>query len=183
MGSRIRRSIRETRPGEAPRGEAGFTLIELIVVIALISILLFFSMPRFQGEILEDDTQKALRWVMHTAKNLRQDAVKHQKIHILHVEPDEGAMWVSDAGMTEEEAEAARKEKYEFPNHMTIVAVEFPGSDRTGQEEAEIRFHPKGYSDRAAIHFRTDGEEQISLVIEPFLANIKVYDTHVGFEK
>lgn len=183
MGSRIKPPAHEIHPGQAPSGEAGFTLVELIVVIALISILLFFSMPRFQGEILEDGTQKALRWVMHTAKNLRQDAVKHQKTCILHIDPGQGAMWVSDAAMTEEEAEAARKEKYEFPSHMTIVGVEFPGGDKGGQEEAEIRFHPKGYSDRAAIHFRTNDEEQISVVIEPFLANVKVYDTYVGFEK
>ena len=183
MGSRIRRPAHEIHPGEVPWGEAGFTLVELIVVIALISILLFFSMPRFQGEILEDDTQKTLRWVMHTAKNLRQDAVKNQMTYILHIEPGQGAMWVSDAAMTEEQAEAAKKEKYEFPDHMTIVAVEFPGDDKSGQEEAEIRFYPKGYSDRAAIHFQTSEEEQISVVIEPFLANAKVYDTYVGFEK
>jgi hypothetical protein len=92
-------------------------------------------------------------------------------------------MWVSDESMTEEDADTARKEKYEFPDHMTILDVEFPDGNKSGQEETEIRFYPKGYSDRAAIHIRANDDEQISLLIEPFLANLKVYDTYVGFEK
>ncbi len=140
-------------------------------------------MPRFQGEFLQDSTQKAVRWVMHTVKNLRQDAVKHRKTYILHIEPGEGSMWVSDESMTEEDADSARKQKYEFPDHMTILDVEFPDGKKSGQEEAEIRFYPKGYSDRATIHIRANDDEQISLLIEPFLANLKVYDTYVGFEK
>jgi len=35
----------------------GFTFIELIVVISLISIMLFLAIPRFQGNFLSDSTK------------------------------------------------------------------------------------------------------------------------------
>ncbi|MBU1161919.1 MAG: prepilin-type N-terminal cleavage/methylation domain-containing protein, partial [Proteobacteria bacterium] len=42
----------------------GFTLIELIVVISLISIMLFFAIPRFQSNVLSDSTKEVSRWIL-----------------------------------------------------------------------------------------------------------------------
>ena len=120
---------------------------------------------------------------MHTVKLLRQNAVKTRKTFTLHVDMGEGLMWVSDAAMSEEDKEGARQGGYEFPDHLEITDVEFPGGERISYGSADVHFYPKGYSDRAIIHIRPeDDEEQISLLIEPFLPNIKVSDTYVEFE-
>jgi len=162
--------------------EQGFTLIELIVVIALISILLFFSFPRFQGSVLRDDSEKSVRWVIYTVKMLRQDAVKHLTIHTLHVEMNTGTMWVTNETMNEETAEDARQQAYEFPDQMEILDVEFPDGEKVSFGQAEVRFYPKGYSDRVMIHFQEKNDRQRTLLIEPFLADIKIYDTYVEFK-
>jgi hypothetical protein len=155
----------------------------MIVVIALLSIILLFSMPRFQGTVLQDSRQKTVRWVVYTVKKLRQDAVKHQKIHTLHVEMGDSSMWVSNEAMTEEEAEDARQERYEFPDHTEIAEVAFPDGEKTSFGRADIRFYPKGYSDRAMIHLQVDDDEEITLRIEPFLPNISVYDAYEEFDQ
>ncbi|AOY57972.1 MAG: type II secretion system protein [Desulfococcus multivorans] len=162
--------------------EQGFTLIELIVVIALISILLFFSFPRFQGSVLRDDSEKSMRWVIYTVKMLRQDAVKHRKIHTLHVEMRTGTMWSTNESMSEEDLENARQQGYEFPEGMEILDVEFPDGEKISFGQAEVRFYPKGYSDRVMIHLQEKDDRQLTLLIEPFLADLKIYDTYVEFK-
>ena len=182
MGTRIAPVQERKRPADFPPPSKGFTLIELIVVMALISILLFFSLPRFQGTFVQDSSQKAVRWVLYTVKMLRQDALKNRKTFTLHVELGAGSMWVTDESMSEEDVENARQGAYEFPDHMEILDVEFPDGEKTSYGQADVRFYPKGYSDRVMIHLRANDDEQMSLLIEPFLPNVKVYDTYVGFE-
>jgi prepilin-type N-terminal cleavage/methylation domain-containing protein len=182
LGTRITEAPQPAPAPDVSASASGFTLIELIVVIALISILLFFSVPRFQGTIIQDSTQKAVRWVIYTVKSLRQNAVKNRSPHTLHIDMNAGSMWVSDASMSEEDGENARQRAYEFPDHMEILDVEFPDGEKTSYGTVEVRFYPKGYSDRAMIHFESDDDRQITLSIEPFLPNVGVYDTYVGYE-
>ena len=49
----------------------GFTLIELIVVIALISIMLFLAIPKFQSDIFTDSTKKVSRWIIYKVPALK----------------------------------------------------------------------------------------------------------------
>ena len=119
---------------------------------------------------------------MYTVKMLRQDAVKNRKIYTLHIELGENAMWVTDASMSEEEMETARSGEYKLPDHMEILDVEFPDGEKTSYGRADVRFYPKGYSDIVMVHIRANEDEQMTLLIEPFLPNVKTYDTYVGFE-
>lgn len=181
MGDRIAPPRRRfaARPAGAERG---FTLIEIIVVIALIGILLFFSVPRFQGTVLRDSSEKSVRWVIYTVRMLRQDAVKQRKTYTLNIDMGAGEMWATHDGMSEEEVENARQEPYELPGQLALVDVAFPDGEKIAYGRAEIRFYPKGYSDRAMIHLREGDDQQMTLWIEPFLPNIKVYDSYVEFE-
>jgi len=161
---------------------SGFTLVELIVVIALLSIMLAFALPRFQGSMLADNNKKVTRWFMNQVQILRQNSLKNRKVYTLNISPDAGTMWVSDDSMTEEALEAASQNGYSLPEDITITGVLYPDGEKISFGRAEIRFYKSGYSDKVIIQIEDDDNNPMSLLIEPFLPNIKVYEEHVNFE-
>ncbi len=159
----------------------GFTLIELIVVISLISIMLFFTMPRFQDAVLSDNTKKTSLWIIGKVRALKEKAVSNQKLYTLHVNLDAGRLWVTNESMSEEELQNAERQGYELPNDVKALDVEYPDKGKISAGLADICFYKKGYSDKALIHIEDD-DKKLSFLIEPFLSGVKLYEKYAGFE-
>ena len=75
-------------------GKRGYTLIELIVVIALISIMLAFAVPRLQESLFADNSKVASRWLMINIPALKTKAVREQTILALRFSLSEAKAWV-----------------------------------------------------------------------------------------
>ncbi len=56
-------------------GEQGYTLLELMVVIALISLLLMFGVPQIQAQFYERELEHAARQFIYNAQFARQRAL------------------------------------------------------------------------------------------------------------
>ncbi len=164
------------------RSDRGFTLIELVVVMALMSIMLAFSMPRFRNTLLSDPSREVSRWILLTVPALKKRAVQEQKQYILHIDIDDNQLWVTDDTMSEEEAEAAISKGLVLPDGLNLLDIEYPGRERITSGQAEIRFYRKGYSDKAYIHTEDGDNGQRSYLIEPFLHRVKRYEQYVAFE-
>lgn len=176
------------------KNDNGFTLIELVVVIALISIMLVYSIPNFQS-LISDNTKTATRWIILTVKSLKQSAVQDQTRYTLHVGIDSNKLWYSnetpvpdekaEGEKTGEEMEVSKPDKNEkdfvLPKEIKIIDVEFPGGDRVTSGQADIEFYEKGYSDMAIIHLEEEEGKKISYLIEPFLLKVKIYDEYLSF--
>ena len=150
----------------------GFTLIELIAVIFLISLMLFFAIPRFKDS----------RWIMAKVLTLKERAVRDQKLYILHVNLDSNRLWMTNELMSEQELQDAAQNAYELPEDIQVLDVEYPYEEIISEGRADIHFYKRGYSDRAMIHVENNDNEQLSFLIEPFLSRIKVYEKYEGFE-
>ena len=70
----------------------GFTLVELIVVMALISTLFAFSIPRFHDALLINKTKKTSRWIIGTVKALKENALQEHRHYTLHVGLDSNTL-------------------------------------------------------------------------------------------
>lgn len=160
----------------------GFTLIELIVVISLISIMLFFSIPRFQNTFLSDNTKKTSRWIIGKVRALKEVAVQDQKLYILHVNMDTNSLWVSNDSMSEKEIQNANQEEFILPDDVKVLDVEFPEKGKISSGLADIFFYKNNYSDKALIHIEDSDNQQLSFLIEPFLTKVKMYEKYAGFE-
>jgi prepilin-type N-terminal cleavage/methylation domain-containing protein len=170
------RMIRANRPGQ------GFTLIELMVVMMLISIVLAVAIPRFGGGPFQDPVKKLSRWMIVTVKTLRSAAIQQQKTQGLVIDLSNRRMWLVDEGMDEEAVQAAASKKaMSLPDAVRYMDVQFPQQERISSGTAEVRFYPAGYSDQVLIHVETDDDEKLTFLVEPLLPKVKIIDEWIDF--
>lgn len=153
-------------------GNRGFTLIEMIVVTALISIMLVVAIPRLEGGLFSDGSDETARWIIANVRNLKEKAVVEEKAYLLNVSPDVQRMWITAAGMADADADAAREAGYTLPRGVIIDHVAFSQTERLSSGTIPIGFYPRGYSDRAVIRVRTNDGDRLAFFIEPFLARV-----------
>ena len=159
----------------------GFTFIELILVIALISIMLFLAIPKFQSNFLSNSTKAVSRWLLINIPNLKEKAQKEQREYILHVDFGANNFWISRETMSDEGLKTEEVNKYQLPEDIKLLDVEYPDQMTISTGQAQIYFDEKGYSDKAIIHIQNNDNERLSFVIEPFLRSVRLYQKYVGF--
>ena len=107
----------------AHRCRRGFTLIELTVVMALISIMFFVTLPRIKNDIFVDQTKKTSRWLLTSVRYLKEASIRDQMDHTLHVDMDNGKFWVTSASMTEEMLEKPETGGLNLADDIRILDV------------------------------------------------------------
>ena len=165
-----------------PERQDGFTLMELIVVMALLSIMLVFSIPRFHQTLFLDDSKTSSRWIIGKIQSLKEAAVRNQRNYTLHFDLDTDHYWETDESMTAEDIEKATMQTEPLPDGLKIADIEFPLRGKVSSGRTDITFYKNGYSDKAIIH-TGDGESSVSYLIEPFLSEITRFDTYAGFDR
>ena len=171
-----------------------FTLIELIVVIALISIVLAFAIPRLDNSFFSNNKRKLSSWILLNVKSLKEKAVREQTKNILVVDIDNNQMWVSSETVSGEPVsdesgnspdavpgDAPGKNEYKLPDGFRLMDVEFLNDEKMTSGIAEIHFYPQGYSDKALIHIEDRDENRYSYLIEPFLLHVKIENQYIEF--
>jgi prepilin-type N-terminal cleavage/methylation domain-containing protein len=163
------------------RRRTGYTLFELIVVMALIGIVFFFAVPRFEGSFFFDDDKQSSRWLIGKLQALREEALRTRRRQVLHVDVETNRLWETSESMTSEQVDGAIRRAQRLPGGALVVSVEFPGMERVYAGRTEIRFFGDGHSDRALIHLRHT-DRFTSFLLEPFLSQVKIFDELVGFD-
>ncbi len=162
------------------RRAGGFTLLELIVVMALMSIVFFFAIPRFEGTFLFDDSKQSARWLIARLQSLREEALRTRRRHALILDLDTQRTWHTTEAMTAEEMELASRRAQPIPGGASVVAVEFPPETRVASGRAQILFYGDGHSDKVLVQLQT-GNAFSTFLLEPFLTQVKMFDDRVGF--
>jgi prepilin-type N-terminal cleavage/methylation domain-containing protein len=177
----LKNNLRHVSP-PTPNGLcSGFTLIELIVVISLIGLMLFFSLPRLQNNPFLDDSKKSSRWLIGKVRTLKENAIRDQKRYTLHFDLDGGRMWETNESMSQEELELAVLNSFELPEDVRIMDVEYPSKGKISSGQVEIAFYKAGYTDKALVHIQ-EGERYLSFLIEPFLPKVQFFETYASFD-
>jgi prepilin-type N-terminal cleavage/methylation domain-containing protein len=170
------RTKRVNRPGP------GFTLLELMVVMLLISIVLAIAIPKFGGGAFQDPMKKLSRWMINTVRTLRSAAIQQQKTQSLVIDLSNRRMWLVNDAMDEEAMQAAASNKaLSLPDAIRYMDVQFPQQERISSGTAEVRFFPAGYSDQVLIHLETDDAEKLTYLVEPLLPKVKIFDEWIEF--
>jgi prepilin-type N-terminal cleavage/methylation domain-containing protein len=168
---------------EKTSGTKGFSLIEILAVMAILSIMLFITLPRFGMDKKTDDIQGVARWLTISVARLKAKAAGEQKAYILVADMVKNTFFIENPVLVEveNEADAPAPVAYPLSNTVRIVDVLYPEKTTGSSGRREIHFYEKGYSDRAIIHLEDDDNTRLSLVIEPFLPRVETMPGHVDF--
>jgi len=165
-----------------------FTLIELVVVLALVSLFLVIAIPRLDISFLSSPERKLSNWVILTVKLLKENAVRSQSKNILFVDCDNNQMWMSTNANLQNESdtdevlkpdEMPKENEFTLPSGYRIRDVSFMDNEKKYNGIIEINFYKKGYSDKAVIHILDKDSNNISYMIEPFLLHVKIYEEYI----
>ncbi len=160
----------------------GFTLIELVVVMALAAIMLFVAIPRFQDNHT-NNFRKTAQWLLVKIPQLKAQAADRKKRLALQFDLNENTMWISHSDMTDEERQTAQENSTQLSEEISIQDVTFPQKGRITSGLATIFFYEGGYSDKAIIHLEDEDDNVYSFVIEPFINRVQMTEADLDFEQ
>jgi len=126
-------------------GEQGHTLLELMVVIALISLLLLFGVPQIQAQFYKRELAHAARQFIYHAQFARQRALYGGRDMLLkpRVTHDDEANWNSGWQLEGISAKGSPEMilRHSLPANIAIYSKGFT-DPHSGQ--SQIRFNPAG---------------------------------------
>lgn len=162
--------------------DKGFTLLELVVVLGLLGIMLVVTVPKFRQALLTNQLKSSTRKIIGLVDGLRDKAIRQNKDYLLHIEIEDNRLWIAEAEVTEEQKSLARDSGFVLPPDVKIIDVWLMSRGKKAVGEVTIRFNRKGYVEKSVIHLGEGDADRMSLVLAPFLAEVKTYDTYIDME-
>jgi prepilin-type N-terminal cleavage/methylation domain-containing protein len=156
----------------------GFTLVELLLVIALIGIVLVLAVPSLRDTLNEDDLKKASRQLIGLERKLRVEAVRDQIDYILCFDLPNSAYWVIASDMTPEKQSEIKSRPRHLPSEVSIMDIVDENNKKQSSDEARIKFGKNNFSSPAVIHLQYK-EDKMTIVINPYLGITDIYDKYI----
>ena len=154
----------------------GYTLIELVAVVVLISIFLSIAVPKLRETLFSSGLKSAARQLSGTIGRLRADAVREHKESWLHLDLESNSYWITSSDMSDEEREDVAPRP--LPSGVDLVDVDSSTGKITVGSTA-IRFSPRGYVEETRIHLSDDAGTVYTLLIQPFLPKVKIKNDYI----
>lgn len=148
----------------------GFTLLEMMVVISLISLTLVFAIPRFRPHDPVSDLEHSAQTLFNTIRFLKDAAMTRQTDYTLYIDLDRRRYWAGNAIMTEEAVENAAGGSKAISDAIVGIRVIYADKSILTSGIAPIQFFKQGYSSMARIHLIDRQSAEISILVEPFLS-------------
>ncbi|WP_339138521.1 MAG: type II secretion system protein [Candidatus Electrothrix sp. GW3-4] len=166
--------------------QRGFTLLELIIVMVLISLTASFTLPRIQSSLYTNELRATAQRFVGLVTEVAQEARAKHTAFFLRFDADEKAFLVLPASSEPETEEGKGKKnslQAKLDESVTLEGIETQQHEAsTGIDDTGIFFTTKGYTRKAAIHFEGENGDQISVILSPFLGVARILKGHVSLE-
>lgn len=168
-----------------PLNTKAFTLVELIVVMALIAVTASFAVPQIANFLFTDQLKVSVRKLVGLIHRTSQLAQQQQIPYLLTYQQRERIFTVRPEKGEENTTVAAAKKEHRL-QLVDSVAVRDLWSWYGGRREADafvIRFTKNGYVEPTIVHLHREDGEDLSVILSPFLGKVQVVSGYVQPDK
>lgn len=174
--------ISPARISSARQRPAGFTLIELMLVLVLTAIVLLVAMPAFQS-LLEGTLEREVNRLTGVIRMLRNEAVLSNTRYRIMLDVKQNRYSVekqNEFGTFDELSEPRELAPHHFPSGMKLQDLVLLGHtyDTDQADPVPIVVDASGYVDPFLLHF-TDDSKPYTLRVTGFTGHIELVKGHV----
>lgn len=164
--------------GNLNRSDYGFTLIELIVVMVLLSVMTSFAVPAIRTALYSDELKATARQLIGLINETGQAARSNQQEYFLSFDRESQAFSVLSSKKNDD---IQTLTAVHIPDGVRVVDfTSVHGGERVG--DLRLRFSQKGYVDKTLIHLSDEDGRDLTLVLSPFLGVTRLYDSYRTLE-
>jgi hypothetical protein len=156
----------------------GYTVIELVLVVFLLGLMLFLSVPKVRESLINDALASSVRRTVGVMRGLRADSVREQLDYVLQLDLKNNAFWTYSLDMTPEKQAERRASATPFPEGVKIADIIQPGLGKKTDGEVTVKFYKQGHIQPTVIHLARE-DRYATVVLAPFLSTIKIYEKYV----
>jgi prepilin-type N-terminal cleavage/methylation domain-containing protein len=168
-------------PHRIKRSAAGFTLIEVVVVMVLISLFMVFSVPLF-GDLGTSSLDTSARRLGGTIKYLFNEAAITGLEHRLIYDLDEGTYRAQVLSPEGELTDAgAQGRQAALKSGVRFRDLRVPGRGKFSMGQVTTRIHPSGWIEETIIHLAEGEDEELTLRVVPLTGMLEVYSGYREF--
>ena len=113
---------------------------------------------------------------------MRDRAIRDHTAYLLHIEIGASRFWVAAAGSSAEEIILAKDNDFRLPAEVRVLDVWLRSRGKMTAGEVVIRCSRKGYLEQSIIHLGAEDGDRMSLLLTPFLGEIRNYEGYNEIE-
>lgn len=164
-----------------PKRTAGFTLIEIVVVMVLVSLFMVFSIPLF-GNIGASSLDTSARRLSGTIKYLFNEAAVSGLEHRLLYDLDHGtyrAQILEENGQLVDAPDQGRQAK--LKGSVRFQDLQLPGRGKASAGQVTTSIHPSGWVEETIIHLADENNAILTLRVMPLTGTTEIFEGYRDF--
>jgi len=161
--------------------DQGFTLLELIVVMVLISMMTAFALPKIRSSLFTNQLRAtARRFIGLVAETGREARFRMMEIE-LRYDPGKHSFTAVPVAEIATDNLAWNGVMLSLPESVRVVDITSAHGGINSRGTLLIRFNARGYVDKTVVHFQDDDGE-LSVFLSPFLGVTRVMEGYVSLD-
>lgn len=160
------------------RGKVGYTLIELIVVLIIVSIILSITFPKVINQFFSTHLESGARRLSGAIIYTQHLAVTKGKRHRVYYNLEDGSYWIRETPHqgNEELSEGIVEKKSNLPEGVLFMDITTPRGKMANTGITYTEFLPKGSGESSTIHIASAEGKVMTVQVKGHMVSPRTED-------